>query len=178
MKTDFKNFGEWLQYWREGKNLSQQSIADRAGVSKSYISNIERQQPHATSGATPSPKLDVVDAIARALERPIPEARHWAGYGITEDGSSEKIQIVYPERIESNVTFHAPAIITTEVRPNERTLLEAFRKLHEPEQIEGLQFILDLYRKQIKKTPDEVTTEQEDGSSMEMIKEPTWPQRS
>lgn len=75
-----KTFGEWLRGKRKAAGLSLQLVAERAGVSKGYLSNLERNAPHTVSGATPRPSLEAVDAIANAVGAPLAEARDAAGY--------------------------------------------------------------------------------------------------
>jgi transcriptional regulator with XRE-family HTH domain len=80
MTPRFKNLAEWLRYWRSEFNMTQPEVGEAVGVSKQHISNLERQQQHATSGAESRPSIEVVDKLARLFKRPIREARILAGY--------------------------------------------------------------------------------------------------
>lgn len=80
MTLRHKNLAEWLKYWRKEFNLTQAEVGDVVGVSKQHISNLERQQQHATSGAESRPSIEVVDKLARLFNRPIREARILADY--------------------------------------------------------------------------------------------------
>ena len=80
------DFGEWLKGKRLDQRLTLETMAHKTGLSKQYISVLERGQPHALTGKPITPKLETVDKIARALGVPSGEARHAAGYAapITE----------------------------------------------------------------------------------------------
>jgi len=78
MDSKQKTFGEWLREKREGAGLSLQDVADRAGVSKQYLSTIERSLPRTAKGRPPRLTEERVDAIAEAVGAPISEARRYA----------------------------------------------------------------------------------------------------
>lgn len=84
-------FGKWLQTHRKEARLSMQALADSVGLSKQYISVLERGQPHALTGKPVTPKKESVDALAVALNRSINEARHAAGYA--SEGVSIPLEI-------------------------------------------------------------------------------------
>lgn len=63
--TDIKAFGTHLRKLREGKDLSQQQLADVADVAKITIQRIENAKYTAT--------LDVLISIAKALRIPLSE---------------------------------------------------------------------------------------------------------
>ena len=75
-----KSFGEWLISERKKKTWSQDDLADRAGVSKNYISRLERNLPDPRTGAQPQPSRKVVEAIAAALGWSPEEPLRMAGY--------------------------------------------------------------------------------------------------
>jgi transcriptional regulator with XRE-family HTH domain len=60
---------ENLKHWMKEANLSQQALADRAGVSQKTISNYlsPQQRVQGTSGKKGSPKLYELDKIAQGL---------------------------------------------------------------------------------------------------------------
>jgi transcriptional regulator with XRE-family HTH domain len=78
-------FPDWLQEKRKEAGLTQAELAERAGASKQYISNLERNAPHPETGAHPRPKVEIVDAIARALGAPLHQARLAAGYAAPDE---------------------------------------------------------------------------------------------
>lgn len=75
-----ETFGDWLRRKRADVGLSQTELAERAGVSKQYISNLERNLRQPVSNEIVRPSMDVVDRLARALGVPLREARLAAGY--------------------------------------------------------------------------------------------------
>lgn len=85
------SFSEWLQKKRDERRMSQESVARAAGVSKQYISNLERNAPHPITGAPPMPTLRKVDAIADALQVSRAEARMAAGYAPPDEGDTKPI---------------------------------------------------------------------------------------
>jgi transcriptional regulator with XRE-family HTH domain len=73
-------FGVWLREKRKARDWTQEELGKKAGISISYVSTLERNQPHSITGTELRPALDKVDAIARALGVPLAEARLAAGY--------------------------------------------------------------------------------------------------
>ena len=55
-----KRFGKRVKALREAKGWSQEELADRAGLHRTYISAVER--------AVRNPTLTVIDRIANALD--------------------------------------------------------------------------------------------------------------
>jgi transcriptional regulator with XRE-family HTH domain len=78
-------FGQWVRQWREEWGYSQEALAVLVGVTKGYISNIERAERSSYTGLPSRPDIDIVDKLAVALKRPIIEARNLAGYGLPVD---------------------------------------------------------------------------------------------
>lgn len=76
-------FGEWLKHHRKQLRLTQRDLAERTGISFSYISTLEREQPHSITGKSIQPKRDVVESLARAVNGNVEEALHAAGYATT-----------------------------------------------------------------------------------------------
>lgn len=74
-------FGEWLRKQRNKRAMSAAELGRLSGVSKSYISALERSQVQLLTGRPSQPALHIVEAIAKALEVDIDEARMIAGYG-------------------------------------------------------------------------------------------------
>lgn len=69
-----------MQKWREHANVSQAELARRMGVSRNYISNLERDFSPTAKGGKPQPSVETCDKIARALGVDIAEVRLAAGY--------------------------------------------------------------------------------------------------
>jgi transcriptional regulator with XRE-family HTH domain len=73
-------FGKWLRQKRKEKFLSMEELGKRAGMAKQYISVLERGEPHALTGKPVTPTVEKVEALAKALDADINEARAAAGY--------------------------------------------------------------------------------------------------
>lgn len=80
MENPSKLFGDWLRVYRKQKYLTMEALAEKVGVSKQYISVLERAEPHALTGKPVTPTVEIVDAFAKALDRTQDEARELAGY--------------------------------------------------------------------------------------------------
>jgi transcriptional regulator with XRE-family HTH domain len=65
-------FGHWLRAAREEREITQQVLADRAGISRSYLSDLER-------GRDVRPTLPTLDRLATALGLPSVEVLEVAG---------------------------------------------------------------------------------------------------
>lgn len=93
-------FGKWLLAKRKGLRLLQSDVARAAGVSVSYISTLERAQPHTITGGDITPEREKVAAIARAVGGDPDEALLMFGYAPDSrqndyyDGG-EGIRIIY-----------------------------------------------------------------------------------
>lgn len=74
------SFGKWLAEKRIAARLTQGALAKRAGISITYVSALERDEPNAKDGSPRRPRLDKVERLAKALSVPIDEARVAAGY--------------------------------------------------------------------------------------------------
>ena len=64
-KTTLEKFGEKVREERLKKGLSQEELASRAGVHRTYIGMIERAEKNIT--------LESIQKIARALDLPLDE---------------------------------------------------------------------------------------------------------
>lgn len=74
------SFGEWLRQHRKKAKMTQQDVASRAGLSFSYISTLERNQPHSLTGNPILPIREKVILIARAVGGDVDEALELCGY--------------------------------------------------------------------------------------------------
>ncbi len=79
MDSGPKTFGDWLREKRVAARLSLQDLADRIGVSKQRLSDIENKKLRTKGGQLPKLREDKVDELAKALFVPIEEARLAAG---------------------------------------------------------------------------------------------------
>ena len=83
-----ETFGRRLARWRKTAGLTQGELARRVGVTPTYISHLEREVGPAGSGQKLRPMIEVVDAIAAALDVPLAEVRCAAGYDPPEETSA------------------------------------------------------------------------------------------
>lgn len=58
--------GWYLAAWREYRNLTQQDVADEAGIKKSAVSELENGKPR-KDGTTPRFNRTTIEGIAKAL---------------------------------------------------------------------------------------------------------------
>lgn len=81
VSTRVMGFGAWLRSAREERGLSLRQLAERAHnvCTFGYIAQLERETL-GKKGQTYQPDLEIVDALAVALEKPMDEARLAAGY--------------------------------------------------------------------------------------------------
>ncbi|HZE87118.1 MAG TPA: helix-turn-helix transcriptional regulator [Methylomirabilota bacterium] len=56
---EWKEAGERIRNIRENKNLTQEDVAIKAGITTSYFARIERGEKH--------PQMDVIKSIVKAL---------------------------------------------------------------------------------------------------------------
>lgn len=75
-----ENFGQWLRRHRTDLGLTLREVAERTGLSFSYISALERQQPHSITGKDITPTREKVVLLARAVQGNQDEALTAAGY--------------------------------------------------------------------------------------------------
>lgn len=83
-----ESFGKWLLRHRKALQLTQGDVAKAAGVSVSYVSTLEREQPHSLTGEHITPDREKVAALAKAVRGDINEALNLAGYA---SGTSNQI---------------------------------------------------------------------------------------
>lgn len=79
-KFDAKVFGAWLRGKREDLRFTVTELAELAGVSKQYLSRLERAEEQLLTNKPTQPALDKVERLARALNIDVSEAREMAGY--------------------------------------------------------------------------------------------------
>ncbi len=76
-----ESLGEFIRRQRELHELSMRQVADMAGISNPYLSQIEH--------GLREPSERVIDALARTLDLSAETLRQQAGRGPEEDGPSE-----------------------------------------------------------------------------------------
>ncbi len=119
------NFGDWLFEARKNARLSQEELAERAGISKNYVSTLERNLPNYKTGAPPQPSRKVVEAIAIGLSVPVPEAFAAAGYTVdplevSDEEIGDEEAIAYYRGIPPNLKPAARAILKTMFEQSDR----------------------------------------------------------
>lgn len=75
-----ETFGQWLKRCRKENRLTQEQLSQKSKVSASYISTLERSQPHSITGANLRPEPDKVEMLANALGQDVSDALSLAGY--------------------------------------------------------------------------------------------------
>lgn len=75
-----QKFGLWLREKRQTARLTQTEVAKLAGISPSYVSTLERGEPHSVSKIPVKPERETVLAIAKAIGGNPNEALVLAGY--------------------------------------------------------------------------------------------------
>jgi transcriptional regulator with XRE-family HTH domain len=73
-------FARWLHEARTRSGLTQEELGESCGVTGSYISRLEHERDHTSSGAPCVPPAQLVDRMAEALGVSPAEARLAAGY--------------------------------------------------------------------------------------------------
>lgn len=73
-------FGKAIREKRKEQRLTVEAAARKIGISKQYLSVLERAVPSLYTGKSIVPKLETVDSIAEALNWDSDEARLAAGY--------------------------------------------------------------------------------------------------
>lgn len=74
------SFGSWLKNKRTAIRLSGAELERLSGVSRQYISNLERELVYERTQNPVQPSVEIVDKLARALGADPDEARLAAGY--------------------------------------------------------------------------------------------------
>ncbi len=80
MRKEVETFGDWLKRQRKKRGLSQSDLWRETGISKQYISGLEKNARQLRSGKLIRPGEDKVDKFAHTLGVPVAEARRVAGY--------------------------------------------------------------------------------------------------
>jgi transcriptional regulator with XRE-family HTH domain len=73
-------FGKWLKEHRNKADMTLKDVAARSGLSFSYVSTLERDQPHSLTGKSIRPTPEKVRVLVKAVGGDIDEALQLAGY--------------------------------------------------------------------------------------------------
>jgi len=82
--TIIMSFGKWLRDVRNKKRMSGAELERRSGVSRQYISNLERELKTERTQQPIQPSIEIVERLAKALRVDLDEARLAAGYAPRE----------------------------------------------------------------------------------------------
>lgn len=88
------DFGTWLKTTRADKGLSGVQLERRTGISRQYISNLERGSKTDKNGNVIRPSRDKVVALAKALGANVDEALTVAGYSSQTPTTPEQAQVI------------------------------------------------------------------------------------
>ncbi len=101
-----ETFGKWLYQNRKDQGLTQLQVAERAGLSFSYVSTLERMQPHTLTGKKILPTRERVEALAKAVNGNVDEALRLCGYApATHAHHINGFKIDLPDDIEFVIPY-------------------------------------------------------------------------
>lgn len=120
-----KTFGEQLRQRRKEKGWSQDELAERSGISKAYISTLERSQPHTITGALPRPYPDKIEKLANALDWNKIEARNLA-LGLSSSNETNEVELNDFQMLGE--IFYKYSQLSQEKRVVIRILLQAVKR--------------------------------------------------
>ena len=113
-----QRFSKWLVEARQASGFTQPELAKLAKTSKQYISTFERALE--TGAAVPRPSEALVDRLARALNRPIAEARLAAGYAPPAKGEDHEML----EHSDFGILFYEYKTLTEKNKQEVQPLIE------------------------------------------------------
>jgi transcriptional regulator with XRE-family HTH domain len=87
-------FGKWLADNRERSRKTQGEVAKQAGVSVSYVSGLEREEPVTRDGRPRQPRRDKVEALAKAVGGDVNEALRIAGFATHDTATDSSYNIL------------------------------------------------------------------------------------
>lgn len=116
-----ETFGDWLKKKREELRISGADLERSSGVSRQYISNLERNVTSDLTGKLIQPSVEKVDALAKGLGVSLNEARLAAGYAPESGENSHDLDGVF-------VSFDSASQLTDEEKSE---LLKAVRLIAE-----------------------------------------------
>lgn len=91
VENEAKTFGDWLHRWRKRCYLSMEALGQKVGMSKQYISVLEREVPHPLTNRPVTPSREKILALAKALGAEPNEALRLAGYASEETGETHRL---------------------------------------------------------------------------------------
>ncbi|HYE64064.1 MAG TPA: helix-turn-helix transcriptional regulator [Pyrinomonadaceae bacterium] len=86
-----ETFGQYIARRRKAVGLTQAEVARRISVTPTYISHLERGIDPTGRSDMLLPTVEVVDAIAKAINAPVAKVRRLAGHAPPEDVIHEVI---------------------------------------------------------------------------------------
>jgi transcriptional regulator with XRE-family HTH domain len=107
-QTQARMLGTYIKAQRELANLSLRAVADKAGISNPYLSQLER--------GLHEPSVRVLSSIAKALRIPADELLEHAGLVEPDDGT--------PNTVDTEAAISRDPHLTTEQR---QALLSVYR---------------------------------------------------
>jgi transcriptional regulator with XRE-family HTH domain len=105
MHNHVERFGVWCRKNRTEQGLSLEDLATKAGISKQYLSVLERAAPQNGTNRPVIPSREVVEAIAVALDLAPEVAREVAGYSADAETYDllEGVQLVFKGELQINL---------------------------------------------------------------------------
>lgn len=126
-----ETFGQWLRKQRKARSYSQDVLAERSRVSKTYISLLE-------SDKVAQPRLYQIDKIAKALNVPIAEVRQAAGLPLPAS-SLETISDDEAENVQLMTMYAKQRKLTPKRRASFKRMLEMVDRELDRELLEQIQ---------------------------------------
>jgi len=95
VETIKNKFGEWLRTHRKKNYLTMDALGEKVGVSKQYISVLERGEDHPLTGKPVTPSVKIIELLAKVLNTDVNEALNLAGYASTDNPIPQRIVEAY-----------------------------------------------------------------------------------
>lgn len=148
-----ETFGQMMSRALKKAGWSQAELARRLNVSPTYVGNVlADKSPGSKSGKRRQISIEDADRFAKALGVPLREARLAAGLAPPDDDQDStnlKPRIISQNAIQDPAEVDEPTFIIVRVKPNEKMLLDTYRRLPEPKQVNILKYALELYQDEI-----------------------------
>lgn len=97
-------FSDWLKTYRKESGLSLMQLKAAIGdlCSDAYLSKLENDRYRGKKGKPALPDIEIVDALATALNRPVDEARLAAGYAARDNILPEQLRDIPFSRLDNS----------------------------------------------------------------------------
>ena len=86
-----QRFGQYVARKRKAAGLTQAELAGRVSVTTTYIRHLERGVDPFGRSESLRPAVELVDAIAKAVDAPLAETRSRAGYATPTESNGEEL---------------------------------------------------------------------------------------